>query len=50
LARHVFTTRSNAGGVIGAIEEIGAGSRSRIAAIIEARLFPGKAFRPEAIS
>src|SRR5689334_2302268 len=50
LARQVFTTRSRAGGVIGTTVEIGGGSRSRIAAIVLARLDPENAFRPEAIS
>ena len=49
-ARHVFTTRSSAGGAIGAIAEIGAGSSLRIAEISEAWLFPVNAFRPVAIS
>ena len=49
-ARHVFTTRSSAGGVIGAIVETGAGSSLRIAEIRAAWLFPSNAFRPVAIS
>ncbi len=50
LARHVLTTRSSAGGVIGAAVEIGGGSAERIDAISDAWLFPEKAFCPVAIS
>ncbi len=49
-ARQVLTTRSRPGGAIGEIEEIGGGSRSRIAAIMLARLLPANAFWPVTIS
>ena len=50
LARQVLTTRSSVGGVIGWIEEIGAGSADMIAEINDAWLAPEKAFLPVAIS
>jgi hypothetical protein len=50
LARHVLTTRSKAGGVMGAAAEIGGGSAERIDAIKDAWLLPAKAFCPVAIS
>ena len=43
-------TRSSAGGVIGAIDEAGAGLSFRIEPIRLAWLFPAKAFLPVAIS
>jgi hypothetical protein len=46
----VRTTRSNAGGVIGATVEIGAGSLPMIDEINDAWLPPENAFRPVAIS
>ena len=49
-ARHVRTTRSNAGGVIGWIVETGTGSSFMMFEINDARLVPEKAFRPVAIS
>ncbi len=50
LARQVSTTCSSAGGVVGFRAEIGAGSRSRIAAITLAALLPSKACWPVSIS
>jgi hypothetical protein len=50
LARHIDTTRSNAGGVSGWIVEIGGGSRSRIDATRLARVFASNARRPVVIS
>ena len=50
LARHVRTTRSSAGGVIGWSAEIGAGSSFMIEEMSEAWLVPVKAFRPVTIS
>src|SRR5439155_13333317 len=41
-ARHFFTTRSSADGIIGRSVEIGEGSRSRTAAITLAVVFPSK--------
>ena len=49
-ARHVFTTRSSAGGVIGATAEIADGSEDMIDEISEAWLAPENAFLPVAIS
>ena len=50
LARHVRTTRSRAGGVIGATVAMGGGSDPMIEEINDAWLVPAKAFRPVAIS
>jgi hypothetical protein len=49
-ARHVRTTRSNAGGVIGWTVEIAAGSSFMMFEINDAWLVPEKAFRSVAIS
>ena len=48
--RHVLTTRSSAGGVMGWTAEIGCGSVCRIAPIRDAWLTPENAFFPVAIS
>src|SRR5580765_1894499 len=50
LARQVFTTRSRAGGVIGATAESEGGSEDMIEEISEAWLAPANAFFPVAIS
>src|SRR5580704_12195758 len=50
LARHFFTTRSRAGGVMGWSDAIDGGSDSRILAITLAEVFPSNAFLPVAIS
>src|SRR5215471_4057023 len=49
-ARQVFTTRSRAGGVIGARDPSGAGSDDMIEEISDAWLAPEKAFLPVTIS
>src|ERR1700739_1823949 len=49
-ARHFFTRRSSAGGVIGASVLMGGGSVSRILTIRLAWLLPSNAFLPVAIS
>src|SRR5262249_37392137 len=49
-ARHVFTTRSSAGGDIGCTVEIAGGSAVMIEEISEAWLAPENAFLPVAIS
>ena len=49
-ARHVLTTRSSAGGVIGCSVEIGGGSELMIDEISDAWLVPSNAFLPVAIS
>src|SRR5262249_41434693 len=49
-ARQVFTTRSRAGGVIGASDERDAGSDDMIEEISDAWLAPEKAFFPVTIS
>src|SRR4030095_13736109 len=49
LARQVLTTRSNAGGVMGWIAEIGGGSAVLIEGISDARLAPGKDFFTRAL-
>src|ERR1700693_1085756 len=49
-ARHLRTTRSSPGGVVGWIEEIAAGSLVMIAEISDAWLAPENAFVPVATS
>ena len=49
-ARHVLTTRSSAGGIIGAASAIDGGSSRRIEPISDAWLLPENAFLPVAIS
>ena len=49
-ARHVRTTRSKAGGAVGATAEAGAGSEAMIEEMSDAWLRPANAFLPVAIS